>query len=330
MQAVSGRTRESGKRPLLMSGLQGARCWRRTVTIDSEVRTLDHLNDVRHSHPSVIPASPPSFLHRLRHSCVPSVIPAPPPSFLPPSFPSPPSFLRRQESRRSVRVKGTPNVRRRPITRGALVGRRPDGGSSHGWAVAWIPASAGMTDRASVMAAHGHHRLRSPHARPSQRRAPFPTFRHSCAPSVIPAEAGIQAICAGQGHSQCSTAPDHPRGSGGPSAGWRLVARLGGRMDSCLRRNDGQGGCDGGARSPSTPKSARSTISTTCAIPNLPSFLRPLRHSCGGRNPGDLCGSRALPMFDGARSPAGLWWAVGRMEARRTVGRSHGFLPPQE
>ena len=155
MQAVSRRTRESGKRPLLMSGLQGARCWRRTVTIDSEVRTLDHLNDVRHSHPSVIPASPPSFLHRLRHSCAASVIPAPPPSFL------------------------------RPL-------------------------------------------------------------RHSCVPSVIPAEAGIQAICAGQGHSQCSTAPDHPRGSGGPSAGWRLVARLGGRMDSCLRRNDGQGGCDGG------------------------------------------------------------------------------------
>ena len=45
----------------------------------------------------------------------------------------PPSFLRRQESMRSVGVKGTPNVRRRPITRGALgalVGRRADGGSS--------------------------------------------------------------------------------------------------------------------------------------------------------------------------------------------------------
>ena len=46
-------------------------------------------------------------------------------------------------------VKGAPNVRRRPITRGALgalVGRRADGGSSHGWAVAWIPACAGMTE----------------------------------------------------------------------------------------------------------------------------------------------------------------------------------------
>ena len=48
-------------------------------------------------------------------------------------------------------VKGTPNVRRRPITRGALgalVGRRADGRSSHGWAVAWIPACAGMTEGA--------------------------------------------------------------------------------------------------------------------------------------------------------------------------------------
>ncbi len=62
-----------------------------------------------------------------------------------------PSFLRRQESRRSVGVKGAPNVRWRPIMRGALgalVGRRADGKSSHRWAVAWIPAYAGMTDRA--------------------------------------------------------------------------------------------------------------------------------------------------------------------------------------
>ena len=46
-------------------------------------------------------------------------------------------------------VKGTPNVRRRPIARGApgaLMGRRMDGGTSRGWVVAWIPASAGMTE----------------------------------------------------------------------------------------------------------------------------------------------------------------------------------------
>ena len=54
---------------------------------------------------------------------------------------------------RSVGLEGTPNVRRCSITRGALgalVGRRADGGSSHGWVVAWIPASAGMTEGAGV------------------------------------------------------------------------------------------------------------------------------------------------------------------------------------
>ena len=116
----------------------------------------------------------------------------------------PPSFLRRQESRRSVGVKGTPNVRRRPIARGALgalVGRRMD----------------------------------------------------ACTPSVIPAEAGIQANCDGVKGTprRCSTdGPIARRAgrSGGPSGGWGLVARLGGRMDSCLRRNDGQGRCDGQGR----------------------------------------------------------------------------------
>ena len=73
MQALSGRTHGSGKRPRLTSGLQGASCWGRTVSIDSAVRTFDHLNDSRHSHPSVIhscaiPILPP-FLRPLRHSC---------------------------------------------------------------------------------------------------------------------------------------------------------------------------------------------------------------------------------------------------------------------
>ena len=179
-----------------------------------------------------------------------------------------------------------------------------------------------------MLAAHGHHRLRSPHARPSQRRAPFPTFRHSCAasvapppsflrppsvipahPSVIPAEAGIQAICAGQGHSQCSTAPDHPRGSGGPSAGWRLVARLGGRMDSCLRRNDGQGGCDGG-------------VIPRCTLDQLRRAFPPLRirHSCGGRNPGDLMRVKGTPNV--RRRPITRGALVGR---RPDGGSSHGW-----
>ena len=193
---------------------------------------------VRQTDPPVILAPPPSFLCSLRHSCALSVIPAPCPS-----------FLRRQESMRSVGVKGTPNVRRRPITRGALgagVGRRADRGSSHGWAVAWIPASAGMTEGAGVTEGGGRDGRGVYDGRGGCGR-PVPPLRHSCAP---------------------------------------------------LRHS--------------------------CA---------PLRHSCAGRNPCGLGGARALPMFDGARSPAARWelgWAVGRIEARRTVGRSHGFLPVQE
>ncbi len=94
---------------------------------------------------------PPSFLRRLPHSCAPlrhscplSVIPA-------------------QAGIHAVcGVKGTPSVRRRPITRGALgalVGRRADRGSSHGWAVAWIPASAGMTEGAGVTEGGGRDQL---------------------------------------------------------------------------------------------------------------------------------------------------------------------------
>ena len=189
-----------------------------------------------------------------------------------------PSFLRRQESRRSVGVKAAPNVRRRPIMRaalGALVGRRADGGSSHRWAVAWIPAYAGMTDRAPAAPTElifntvalslrdispppplrGGRAEACPCAGRGQRRPRPPASCHRRPPlcvragsgaagSVIPAEAGIQAICGGQGRSQCSTAPDHARcagGSGGPSGGWEIVAPLDGRMHSCLRRNDGQG-----------------------------------------------------------------------------------------
>ena len=207
--------------------------------------------------PSVIPASPPSFLRPLRHSC---------------GGRNPGDLC---GSRALPMFDGA----RSPAGLWWAVGRME---ARRIWAVAWIPASAGMTDRAGVMA-------RSPSTPKSARSTisttcaiPTPPsflrpLRHSCAPSVIPAEAGIQAICAGQGHSQCSTAPDHPRGSGGPSAGWRLVARLGGRMDSCLRRNDGQGGCDGGARS--TPKSAARPSQRRAPQPSVipappPSFLR--------------------------------------------------------
>ena len=79
MQAVSGRTRESGKRPRLTSGLRSARCWGRTVSIDSEVRTLDHLNAFRHAHPSAIPTPAPFPPLRHSHPCaIPTLAPFPP------------------------------------------------------------------------------------------------------------------------------------------------------------------------------------------------------------------------------------------------------------
>ena len=131
----------------------------------------------------------------------------------------------------------------------------------------------------------------------ADRCPPRHSLRHSCALSVIPAQAGIHAVCGGQGHSQCSTAPDHPRRAGscgGPSGGLRLVARLGGRMDSCLRRNDGRGGCDGtegaGVRDRAGVKEGagaadRCPLSVSPVLPpsflrSSPSFLRPVRHSC--------------------------------------------------
>ena len=151
MQAVSGRTRESGKRPRLTSGLQGERCWGRTISIDSEVRTLDHLNDLRHAHPSAIPVLPsfPSCRHShpsaipvlpsfppLRHSCAPSVIPAEAgihataqPCDEPPS------------ARRPTRAPSAPRV----------IGRRRALGAPLTPQIAWIPASAGMTEGACAI-----------------------------------------------------------------------------------------------------------------------------------------------------------------------------------
>ena len=90
---------------------------------------------IRHSHPSAIPAPPPSFLRPLRHSCAPSVIPAKAgihataqPCDEPPS------------ARRPTRAPSAPRV----------IGRRRTLGVPLTPQIAWIPASAGMTDRAGV------------------------------------------------------------------------------------------------------------------------------------------------------------------------------------
>ena len=240
MQALSGRTRESGKRPRLTSGLRGARCWGRTVSIDSEVRTLDHLNDPRHSHPSAIPTPPPfpsvarghshpSAILR-RHSCAPSVIPAAgihataQPCDEPPSaIPILPPFLR---------------PFRRPL-------RHSCGGRN--------PCDRPTVQRASIR-----------HSHPSAIPAPPPSFlrplRHSCAPSVIPAEAGIHATAQPCDEPPSARRPTRVKRAAGDRAPSNIGSALDptDRMDSCLRRNDGQAGVTEGRRSDrAAPEPAR-------------------------------------------------------------------------
>ena len=103
----------------------------------------------------------------------------------------------------------------------------------------------------------------------------------------------------------------------------RLVCHRGARADRIELSERGLRGVGAASLRHSSAPSVTPALSVT---PACPSFLRRQESMRS-------VGSRAHPMFDGARSRAarwGLWWAVGRMEARRTVGRSHGFLPPQE
>ena len=90
-----------------------------------------------------------------------------------------------------------------------------------------------------ILGAHSQHRFRSPHAQPSQRLAPFPSFRDShpsiiparpsiiparpsiipARPSVIPAKAGIHATA-----QPCDEPPSARRPTRGPSAP-RVIGR---------------------------------------------------------------------------------------------------------
>ena len=249
--------------------------------------------------------------------------------------PACPSFLRRQESMRPVGgqghsqcstvpdhppvrhscggrnpcglwgVKGTPNARRRPITRLSVIpaeaGIHAACGGSRALPMldgARSPACPSFLRRQESMrpvGGQGHSQCST---------APdHPPVRHSCGGrnpcglwgvkgtpnarrrpitrlSVIPAEAGIHAgAVGGQGHSQCSTAPDHPP-----------------VRHSCGGRNPcGLWGVKG------TPNARRRPITRLSVIPAEAG----IHAACGG--------SRALPMLDGARSPA-----------------CPSFLPPQE
>ena len=213
---------------------------------------------LRHTRRSVTPAAPSH--PPLRHTRL-SVTPACP------------SFLRRQESMRPVGGQGHSQCSTapdHPPVRHSCGGRNPCGL----WGVKGTP---------------------------NARRRPITRL------SVIPAEAGIHAAVGGQGHSQCSTAPDHPPVRHSCCGGSRALPMLdGARSPACpsfLRRQESMRPVGG---------QGHSQCSTA---PDHP----PVRHSCGGRNPCGLGGSRALPMLDGARSPACPSF-LRRQESMRPVG----------
>ena len=148
-------------------------------------------------------------------------------------------------------VKGTPNARRRPITRLSV-----------------IPAEAG------IHAACGGSR-----ALPMLDGA-----RSPACPSFLRRQESMRPV-GGQGHSQCSTAPDHPP-----------------VRHSCGGRNPcGLWGVKG------TPNARRRPITRLSVIPAEAG----IHAACGG--------SRALPMLDGARSPACPSF-LRRQESMRPVG----------
>ena len=119
----------------------------------------------------------------------------------------------------------------------------------------------GTTGR-EMLGTHSQHRFRSPHARPSQRLPPFSSFRHSH-PCAIPAPSSpflrpLRHSCGGRNpcdHPTVRRATIRPTAHQSPqrAAGDRAPSNIGSaldptdRMDSCLRRNDGQAGVTEGA-----------------------------------------------------------------------------------
>ena len=182
---------------------------------------------------SVIPAPSPSFPRPLRHSRTPSVIPAPSPSFLRPLrhsraplrhscalsvipsalsvIPAPPSVIPAQAGIQASWV-GSRTV---PMLDGLPQVRAP--ARAAWWPVGGMEASGGPAVGASEQARcsrcpcrrdrfdtlRGCAHAPSPSSRPPSPSFPRPPpsflrpLRHSCAPSVIPAQAGIQASWVG-------------------------------------------------------------------------------------------------------------------------------------
>ena len=175
---------------------------------------------------TVIPAPPPSFLRPLRHSCA---------------------------GRNPGELGGFEN--------GADAGRPPVGPSARSDGLVARPRDGGVGRPAA--GASGQARCSPCPCRRDRfdtlRGCAHAPLRHSCAPlgdsrapSVIPApppsflrrQESRRAAWVRE-RRRCWTASrrsERPLGRpGGPSAGWKRRADLGGRLDSCLRRNDGRG-----------------------------------------------------------------------------------------
>ena len=338
MQALSGRTRESGKRPRLTVGTTG----REMLGAHSQHRfrspharpsqRLAPFPSFRHSHPSAIPAPRPSFLRPLRHSCGgrnprdrptvrrtsirhshPSAIPAPPPRHS-----CAPSVIPAEAGIHATAQPCDEPPSAIPILPSFLRPLRHSCGGRN-------PCDRPTVRRASIR--HSHPSAipapppsflrRQESTRPPNRATslhpPFPSFRHSCAPSVIPAPPPSFL------RRQESMRP--------PNRATSLHPPFPSFRHSCAP-----------SVIPAPPSVIPAPPSVIPAPPSVipappPPFLRPLRHSCGGRNPCDHPTVRRASIRPTAhQSPQ----RAARDRAPSNTGsaldphRSHGFLPPQE
>ena len=251
-QAASTDGRDYGARDA--GGAQSAsipKSARSTISTTCAIPILAPFPSLRHSHPCAIPilAPFPSF----RHSH-PSAMPI---------LPSCPSFRHAHPSAMPI-LPPCPPLRHAHPSAMPILPPCPPLRHSHPCAIPILPSFPSFRHSCapSIIPAPPPSFLR-----PSIIPAPPPSFlrplRHSCAPSVIPAPPPsflrpLRHSCGGR--NPCDrptvrrasfrpTAHQSPQRAAGDRAPSNIRSALGptDRMDSCLRRNDGQGRCDGGA-----------------------------------------------------------------------------------
>ena len=135
---------------------------------------------------------------------------------------------------------------------------------------------------------------------------PTPRFRHSYAPSVIPAQAGT--------HHPPPTPPPFPIHPSPLPGG-----RLGGGWNAASAHEVIAVGSG-------RPLNRRRRLAAS--NPPLPSFLRSLRHSCAGRNPPPTTHTTPLPQFIPPPSQGEVRWGVEARERAR--GRCDGPRSPTQ